>query len=144
MPSSPPEETSAERSISSNIARWGTKGPSARSPAARYAFAVFAASAGILISLWLRPFSYGTPFLYLYPMVLIAVWFGGFWPGLVATVLTSLGANYFFLAPYNHFSLDTAGLIRTLMFAFAFASLCYFIDLARAQLEARLQERTAE
>jgi PAS domain S-box-containing protein len=39
------------------------------------------------------------PFIFFFPAVAIAAWFGGFGPGLFAIVLSLLAANWFFIAP---------------------------------------------
>ena len=109
-------------------------GLSAGSRLLRYGVAVIAVGLATLFGLYLRPFSYTTPFLFFYPAVIIAVWIGGLKPGLLATVLASLSANFFFLAPYNALSNDVANLLRTLFFGLTFASICWLADLARRNL----------
>jgi len=109
-------------------------GLSARSRLLRYGVAVIAVGVATLLGLYLRPFSYTTPFLFFYPAVMIAVWIGGLKPGLLATVLASVSANFFFLAPYNAPSTDVANLLRTFFFGLTFASICWFADLARKNL----------
>jgi PAS domain S-box-containing protein len=103
-------------------------------PALRYGIAVFAVGAASLLALWLRPYSYTTPFLFFYPAVILAVWLGGLRPGLLATVLAALAANRFLLAPYGRFSLDAANLALTVFFGLTFASICWLAELARKQL----------
>lgn len=109
-------------------------GLSAGSRLLRYGVAVIAVGLATLLGLHLRPYSYTTPFLFFYPAVIIAVWIGGLKPGLLATVLASVSANFFFLAPYNDFSTDVANLLRTLFFGLTFASICWLADLARKNL----------
>jgi PAS domain S-box-containing protein len=116
---------------------------SAMPAALRYTMAVFAIGAVTLLGLWMRPFSYTTPFLFFYPAVFLAVWIGGFRPGLLATVLASLSANSFFLPPYNRFSLDAANLIRTAFFGVTFISICWLVDLARRNLNKDMQRQLA-
>jgi PAS domain S-box-containing protein len=87
-----------------------------------------------VLGLYLRPYSYTTPFLFFYPAVILAVWIGGFKPGLLATALASVSANFFFLAPYNAFSKDIANLLRSFFFGLTFATICWFADLARKHL----------
>jgi signal transduction histidine kinase len=109
-------------------------GLSAGSCLLRYGVAVVAVGLATLLGLLLRPYSYTTPFLFFYPAVIIAVWIGGLKPGLLATVLASVSANFFLLAPYNDFSTDVANLLRTLFFGLTFASICWLADLARKNL----------
>jgi PAS domain S-box-containing protein len=46
-----------------------------------------------------------SPFLLIYPTVFFICWIGGLWPGLVATLLSALGAWYLFLPPHFSFGL---------------------------------------
>jgi signal transduction histidine kinase len=61
---------------------------------ARNAAAVSVIVISVLISLWLRPYSYATPFLPFFPAVIIAAWIGRLGPGLLATGVATLAANY--------------------------------------------------
>ncbi len=109
-------------------------GHSAGSRLLRYGVAVIAVGLATLLGFYLRPFSYTTPFLFFYPAVIVAVWIGGFKPGLLATALASVSADFFFLAPYNEISTDISNLLRTFFFGLTFASICWFADLARKHL----------
>jgi PAS domain S-box-containing protein len=106
----------------------------ARSRLIRYGVAVIAVGLSTLLGLYLRPYSYTTPYLFFYPAVIIGVWIGGLKPGLLATVLATVSANFFFLAPYNAFSYDIANLLRSFFFGLTFATICWFADLARKHL----------
>lgn len=108
--------------------------PSAPSTLVRYGIAVAAVLVSTLAALWLAPHSYQTPFLPFYPAVIIAVWFGGFRPGILATVLASLSANYYMLPPHNAFNLDAISLAQTAFFVLTFTVICWFADLARQRL----------
>ncbi|MBF2051824.1 MAG: PAS domain S-box protein [Elainella sp. C42_A2020_010] len=57
-----------------------------------------------------------TPFLLFFGSVPIAALYRGRRGGLIATVLSALLANYFFIAPIYAFSLDTVGSSRTIIF----------------------------
>ena len=58
---------------------------------ARYAVAIgSAAIAAVLVEFLLPSVGNQFPFLLLYPAVICAAWYGGFGPGLLATVLTAL------------------------------------------------------
>ena len=69
-------------------------------PATRYGVAL-AASIGVLAGRVLLPglFGEGNWFIQAHPAVLIAAWFGGIGPGLLATAVTSLGSAYYFVPP---------------------------------------------
>ena len=45
-------------------------------------------------------------FITLYPAVLLAASIGGGGPGILATVLSALAADYWFLPPYGSFSVE--------------------------------------
>jgi PAS domain S-box-containing protein len=45
------------------------------------------------------------PFIFFFPAVAVAAWFGGLGPGLLAVALSALAANWFFTAPIHAFSI---------------------------------------
>jgi len=49
------------------------------------------------------------PYLMYYPAVMIAAWWGGFWPGVFATALSAGAAAYAYLRPAGAFSIDEPG-----------------------------------
>jgi PAS domain S-box-containing protein len=66
----------------------------------RYGFAVVAVGAALLYKLLLAPVvDEQTPFLLFSLAVLASAWRGGWGPGLLATALSILAADYFFLSP---------------------------------------------
>lgn len=66
----------------------------------RYGIAVVAVAVALLVKLSLAPFIVGeSAFLLLSVAVLVAAVFGGFGPGLLATLLGGLAAEYFLLSP---------------------------------------------
>ena len=87
-----------------------SRGAAIRAPLARYAMAAMV----VTVSFPLRSglvHSIGTdlpPFIFLYPAVMMAAVLGGLGPGLVATALAVLGADYFILPPYNQFGITRA------------------------------------
>jgi PAS domain S-box-containing protein len=109
----------------------------------RYGLATFAVAAATLLSLWLRPFDYATPFLFFYSALILVSWIGGLSPGLLATALASAAINYFLFPPYNSFSLDASSLIRTMLFAVVCAIICWLAEHARKQLHTKLHFQAA-
>lgn len=97
----------------------------------RYTAALLIVSISVLISLWLRPYSYTTPFLFFFPTVLIAAWIGGLRAGLLATGIATMAADYYLLPPYGRFSLDIGNVIRTVFFAAGLALICYAAEIIR-------------
>lgn len=66
------------------------------------------AVAMVLLTLWVRmrpdiPFNGPAVIIFTIPIFLSAYW-GGLWPGLLATLVSILGANYYLLAPVNSFA----------------------------------------
>jgi signal transduction histidine kinase len=72
----------------------------------RYGVAVVAVALAIGLKLALDPLFAGhqSPFLMLAGAVMVAAWFGGLGPGLSATALGALAADYFFLSPIHAFT----------------------------------------
>src|SRR5262245_52237373 len=69
-----------------------------------------AATAGTVVVRWLLWPVLGdaVPHMAFFPAVMIAAYFGGFWPGFLATLLSALAANYVFTQPY--YSLEVKSL----------------------------------
>lgn len=81
-----------------------------------------------------------TPFLTMFPAVLLAAVLGGFWPGLLAIALSIAGAWFFFLAPDSSFgSPATADLISILFFMVG-ALLIVLVATSMRQALGRLEE----
>jgi signal transduction histidine kinase len=57
-----------------------------------------------------------SPFLFFAPAVMISAWYGGRGPGLLATVVGAIAANYFLLAPTGRFSNGPDDLVKTIVF----------------------------
>ena len=95
--------------------RWPA--PPRLSVAARYAAALGATVAALLVELLLRPGSGGAPFAVFFLSVAISAWIGGVGAGLLSTALAALLGNYFFIAPSGVFVLSRNGLAATGVFA---------------------------
>jgi PAS domain S-box-containing protein len=80
-------------------------GSAGRSNWLRYGVAVLVVGMALLVKLLLDPLiAEQSPFLLLSGAVMVGAWFGGLGPGLLATVLGALGADYFFLPPEGSFT----------------------------------------
>jgi len=80
-------------------------GSTGRSYWLRYGVAILAVGMALLVKLLLDPLiTDQSPFLLLAGAVMVGAWFGGLGPGLLATVLGALAADYFFLAPEGSFT----------------------------------------
>jgi PAS domain S-box-containing protein len=93
---------------------------STRPWAVRYGVAVAAGVLALLIQSLLVPMFGGnpdaSPFIVFFAAVMVAAWFGGLWPGLLATVLSALLSWYFFLAPTYSLDLDFSQGLRLAVF----------------------------
>lgn len=75
----------------------------------RYVFAAAAVLAALLAALWLRDRTVGVPFFLFLAAVSLGAWRGGLGPGLLATALSALATDYFFLPPIGRLSLLARG-----------------------------------
>ena len=118
----------------------------------RYSGAVACVAAGVLLALWLQPAL--DPEMPLLLAVLIAAWFAGLGPALLATVLGTMAVVYYFSPPTYSFALDLAHVPRVVLFAliagcFATVSAArrkaeHSLKMAGDEMEARVRQRTAE
>lgn len=83
-----------------------------------YGLAIALVIGATLLMLLLNPYAELTEasFLLFFGAVTVSAWHGGRGPGVVATVLSSLVANYFFIDPLFTLDLTFAGSIRMLLF----------------------------
>jgi len=120
--------------------------------ARRYAGALVAVVIAVLLGLWLQPVVDATVLLLI--ALLAAAWFTGLWPALLASVVATVALDYFFTPPLHTFTpglaqiphLLTFGLIGALSATASAArrSAERSLQQARDDLEARVQERTAD
>ena len=84
----------------------------------RYGIAVVAVALVLLLKLALDPLflEHQAPFLMLAGAVMVAAWFGGLGPGLLATALGALAADYFFLVPGHAFTPPGRAFLPLLLF----------------------------
>lgn len=116
-----------------------------------------AVSVVAVVTLLRQPFSSllgnSAPFTFYFPAVVVAGWFGGFGPGMVATLLSGYCARTWFFPPYGAFALDNwPAVFRLGVFVFG-CSLASFLcgllhrrtdELAREKrlLEEKVKDRT--
>lgn len=95
--------------------------------------AVVLVGASLLLRAALAPYlGDSAPYLHFFPAVLVASWFGGFGPGILATFLSGLAALYYFLPPAGFAMPSTNNAISLALFA--------AIGAAIASLNGRLRE----
>jgi len=119
----------------------------------RYGVAVFCVAVTVIVALWLRPVVVAAAQLLLVA-VLITGWVSGLRPALVAWMLATLAFEYYFTRPFDSLKIESAELPRLVIFTLLAALLATMsaarrraedaLTHARAQLEARVLERTAE
>ena len=76
-----------------------------RSASVRFGVAVIAVAAATALSVLLQPILGRTLFIFYFAAVVGASWFGGFGPGLAATFLAILAADYYLIPPARELSL---------------------------------------
>src|SRR5438552_10768151 len=114
---------------------------------ARYGVAIGAVAAGWLAREGLTPAvgKTGLPFIFFFPAIAMAAWYGGFGPGAVAALLSAVAADWFLLQPVHTLTVSTLGDGAALA---AFLVSCLFIigameamHRARGRALAELTER---
>src|SRR5688572_8469609 len=71
----------------------------------RYGVAALVVGAAVLVKLLLDPLTaQDTPFLLILGAIMVSAWYGGLGPGLLATGLSALATDYFFLNPKVSFT----------------------------------------
>src|ERR1700730_15139238 len=87
-----------------------------RARLAAYGMAVLATAACLLIRWAFRPLlGDAVPPLTFFPAVMIAAYFGGLWPGLLATILSAAAANYFVIGEVRSFHLTRVDHVAALV-----------------------------
>jgi len=120
---------------------------------ARYGLAVLAVAATVAVTLWLRPVVLVAGQLSLVAILTVG-WICGLPPALVAWGLATLAFAYYFTPPLDSLAVDSAELPRLIIFA-VLGLLIATVSAARrraqdslrrirAELEARVRERTAD
>ncbi len=118
-------------------AYWGRQ----RSLLLRYGGAVASVALALGLKLLLNPLmTLHSPFLLLAGAVMVAAWYGGLGPGLLATTLAAMSADYLFLPPVGSFAgLVGEGALPLVLFVLQGAlitSLAHALHLARQRAEA--------
>jgi len=85
---------------------------------ASYGIAVASTVVALLLSFWLQPLLERTIGAFFYLAVMVTTLYGGFRPGMVTIVLSTLAINYFFIPPlYQFTTADPTDSLRLVVFA---------------------------
>lgn len=122
--------------------------------ALRYATAAALVFAAFTLA-WLIP-SQADPshYAFFFLAVMFSTWYGGFIVGMMATVLSALSLDYFFIAPLRSIQLDWRATLRLAVFLILACITSYLTSArrraeealrkAQAELEERVRQRTSE
>jgi PAS domain S-box-containing protein len=110
----------------------------------RYGVAVLAVGVVLAVKLLLDPWiTAQSPFLLLAGAVVVSAWFGGLGPGLLATFLGALCANYFYLPPEGTFTGFGVAFLPLLLFTLQGLLISWLIDALRSARD-RAEQSTRE
>jgi PAS domain S-box-containing protein len=113
----------------------------------RYGNTVLIVTFTLVLVLILNPWlsMSGTPFLLFFSAVMVSAWYGGLKSGLLATFLSALLSDYFFLSPAYELSFDLSNSVQIGLFALQgllFSIICETLKTAKKQSDENLQKLT--
>ncbi len=82
----------------------------------RYGIALSAVVVAFVATYTTWPLLKPTPWAFFFAAVMASAWFGGQGPSLVATAVTAILGQYFFIEPYGSFTIGADGLVPILVF----------------------------
>jgi signal transduction histidine kinase len=109
----------------------------------RYGIAVLAFGAALLITQLLWPLIDPAATPLFFAAVMVAAFYGGLGPGLLATALSTWAVDFFFIAPFNTLEFTVANLVRAGVFMLV-AIIISWLNAARKKLMDDLSERNRE
>ena len=125
-----------------------------RPPVLRYAISIASVAAALSLASLLPSRADPSHFTLFFAAVMVSAWYGGLGAGLLATILSALSLDFFFIAPIHSITLDWRALLRLSVFvvvSLVTSSLTAArkraeeaLRQAHAELEKRVHERTAE
>ncbi len=111
----------------------------------RYGIVVLIVALALVLMLTLDPWlsMNGTPFVLFFSTVMVSAWYGGLKSGLLATSLSALLSDYFFLPPAYELSFDLSNFVRIGLFVLQgllFSILCEALKTAKIRADENLQK----
>ncbi|MGJ5629400.1 PAS domain S-box protein [Nostoc sp. CALU 1950] len=111
----------------------------------RYGITVLIVAIALVLMLMLDPWlsMSRTPFLLFFSAVTVSAWYGGLKSGLLATSLSALVSDYFFLPPAYELSFDLSNFVRIGLFALQgllFSIICEALKTAKRRADENLQK----
>jgi K+-sensing histidine kinase KdpD len=112
----------------------------------RYSLVLGSVGGALCLRLVLGPLvGQSVPLLMFVTAIMVCAWYGGFWPGMSATLLSVLCAGYFFLSPIYSFRIaqtsDIVAVVIFLVIGFLISSLSEALHLSRRRVEYMVQVR---
>src|SRR5438105_4720166 len=117
-----------------------------------YILSVLSVAVATGVTLLLGDYTFRTPFFFV--AILVSTWFGGRGPGLFAVLLSTLSINFFIREPRFSFSFGFRDVLHLAVFLFCALVISswstarrraeHALERARAELEEKVEERTAE
>ncbi|MHC5727212.1 MAG: DUF4118 domain-containing protein, partial [Nostoc sp.] len=119
--------------------------PHIHSSLLRYSIVVLIVAVALAIMLMLDPWlsMSASPFLLFFSAVMVSAWYGGLKSGLLATSLSALLSDYFFLPPVDELNFDISNCVPIGLFAFQgllFSIICDALKTAKRQADENLQK----
>src|SRR5947209_15315698 len=114
-----------------------------RPPLLRYAISIASVAAALSMASLLPSRADPSHFTLFFAAVMLSAWYGGLRAGLLATILSALSLDYFFIAPFHSITLDWRALLRLSTFIIV-ALVTSSLTAARKRAEEALRQAHAE
>ncbi|GAB4234591.1 MAG: hypothetical protein Kow00121_62340 [Elainellaceae cyanobacterium] len=105
----------------------------------QYSVALLSVAVALGVNLLLRPYLEPTPTPVFFAAVMISAWYGGLVPGLLATALSTLAINYFYIEPFHSLGLPSVGYVARLSVFVMAATLINSLNQAQRSAQRRAE-----
>ncbi|MEH2109032.1 PAS domain S-box protein [Nostoc sp.] len=116
------------------------KGVFIREQLLHYGVAFLAVALALWTTLLLNPYLTPTPAALFFAAVMVSAWYGGLGPGLLATVLSTLAINYFFLKPLYPQNITNLNIVVPLAVFMLTAGLISWLNESRRAAQRQAEE----